>query len=80
MGMRGGTAWIGVLVALLALRFLLVESFVGTHAAIYWVLVIGGILLVARVVLFSWVRKRRFDRRRSSGRHNSQGGFSSHER
>ena len=63
LGMRGGAAWIGVLVALLALRFLLVDSFVGTHAAILWVLGIGGIMLVARVVLFSWLRKRRFNRR-----------------
>jgi hypothetical protein len=62
-GMRGGTAWIGVLVALFALRFLLVDSFAGTHAAIFWVLGIGGIMLVARVVLFSWLRKRRFNRR-----------------
>jgi hypothetical protein len=63
MGMRGGTAWIGVLVALLALRFLLVDSFVGIHAAILWVLLIGGIMLVARVLLFSWLRNRRFNRR-----------------
>ncbi len=63
VGVRGGTAWIGVLIALLALRFLLVDSFVGTHAAILWVLVIGGIMLVARVVLFSWLRNRRFNRR-----------------
>ena len=63
MGMRGGTAWIGVLIALFALRFLLVDSFVGTHAAILWVLLIGGIMLVARVVLFSWLRNRRFNRR-----------------
>ena len=64
MGMRGGGAWIGILVALFALRFLLVGSIVGVHAAIYWVLVIGGIVLVARVVLFSWLRRRRFNRRR----------------
>ena len=64
MGMRGGTAWIGVLIALFALRFLLVDSFVGTHAAILWVLGIGGIMLVARVLLFSWLRNRRFNRRR----------------
>lgn len=63
MGLRGGTAWIGVLIALFALRFLLVDSFVGTHAAILWVLVIGGIMLVARVILFSWLRNRRFNRR-----------------
>jgi hypothetical protein len=63
MGMRGGTAWIGVLIALFALRFLLVDSFVGMHAAILWVLLIGGIMLVARVFLFSWLRNRRFNRR-----------------
>jgi hypothetical protein len=63
LGMRGGTAWIGVLVTLFALRFLLVDSFVGMHAAILWVLLIGGIMLVARVVLFSWLRNRRFNRR-----------------
>jgi len=63
MGMRGGTAWIGVLIALFALRFLLVDSFVGPHAAILWVLGIGGIMLVARVFLFSWLRNRRFNRR-----------------
>jgi hypothetical protein len=63
MGVRGGSAWIGVLIALFALRFLLVDSFVGTHAAILWVLVIGGIMLVARVLLFSWLRNRRFNRR-----------------
>jgi hypothetical protein len=63
IGMRGGTAWIGVLVALLALRFLLVDSFVGMHAAILWVLLIGGVMLVARVLLFSWLRNRRFNRR-----------------
>jgi hypothetical protein len=40
-----------------------VDSFVGTHAAILWVLVIGGIMLVARVLLFSWLRNRRFNRR-----------------
>jgi hypothetical protein len=64
---RGGTAWIGILVALLALRFLLVDSFRGTHAAIFWVLGIGGTMLVARVLLFSWLRKRRFGRRQSGG-------------
>jgi hypothetical protein len=79
-GMRGGTAWIGILIALFALRFLLVDSFVGAHAAIYWVLGIGGILLVARVFLFSWLRKRRFNRRRSGRQQNDQAGFSSHER
>ena len=63
LGMRGSTAWIGVLIALFALRFLLVDSFAGTHAAIFWVLGIGGIMLVARVLLFSWLRKRRFNRR-----------------
>jgi hypothetical protein len=80
MGVRGGTAWIGILVALLALRFLLVDSFVGTHAAILWVLGIGGILLVARVFLFSWLRKRRFNRRQLGGQQNDQAGYSSHER
>jgi hypothetical protein len=59
MGFRGGGAWIGILLALFALRFLLVDSFAGTHAAIFWVLGIGGILLVARVFLFSWLRRRR---------------------
>jgi hypothetical protein len=78
-GMRGGSAWLGILIALFALRFLLIDSFVGTHAAVFWVLGIGGILLVARVVLFSWVRKRRFNRRPSSGRQNDRDGFSSHE-
>jgi hypothetical protein len=63
MGMRGGTAWIGALIALFAVRFLLVDSFVGPHAAILWVLGIGGIMLVARVLLFSWLRNRRFNRR-----------------
>jgi hypothetical protein len=60
-GFRGG-AWIGILLALFALRFLLVDSFAGAHAAIFWVLGIGGILLVARVFLFSWLRRRRRDR------------------
>jgi hypothetical protein len=64
-GMRGGTAWIGILLVLLALRFLLVDSFVGSHAAVFWVLGIGGIMLVARVLLFSWLRKRRFNSRQS---------------
>jgi hypothetical protein len=67
---RGGTAWIGVLLALFALRFLLVDSFAGAHAAIFWVLGIGGILLVARVILFSWLRQRRFNRR-STGRRSA---------
>jgi hypothetical protein len=60
---RGGTAWIGVLIALFALRFLLVDSVAGKHAAVFWVLGIGGIMLVARVFLFSWLRNRRFNRR-----------------
>jgi hypothetical protein len=76
MGRRGGTAWIGILIALFALRFLLVDSFGGTHAAIFWVLGIGGILLVARIVVFSWLRKRRFNRRQPGGQHNGQAGFS----
>jgi hypothetical protein len=63
-GMRGGSAWIGALIALFALRFLLVDSFAGTHAAIFWVLGIGGIMLVARILLFSWLRRRHFNRRR----------------
>ena len=63
MGFRGGGAWIGILLVLFALRFLLVDSFAGAHAAIFWVLGIGGILLVARVFLFSWLRRRRRDRR-----------------
>ena len=62
-GMRGGTAWIGVLILLFALRFLLVDSFAGSHAAFFWVLGIGGIMLVARVLLFSWLRRRRASRR-----------------
>ncbi len=66
-GVRGGSAWIGVLLVLLALRFLLVDSFAGTHAAVFWVLGIGGIMLVARVVLFSWLRRRRYSGRRSDG-------------
>ena len=65
-GIWGGTGWIGILLALFALRFLLIDSFVGTHAAVFWVLGIGGILLVARVVLFSWLRRRRFNQRQSS--------------
>jgi hypothetical protein len=75
MGMRGGTTWIGILIALFALRFLLVDSFAGTHAAIFWVLGIGGIMLVARVFLLSWTRKRRFNRRQSGGPRNGQAGF-----
>jgi hypothetical protein len=66
MGMRGGTGWIGILLVLFALRFLLVDSFAGTHAAIFWVLGIGGIMLVARVALFSWLRRRRFNQRQST--------------
>jgi len=75
MGRRGATAWIGILIALFALRFLLIDSFVGTHAAIFWVLGIGGILLVARVFLFSWLRRRRFNRRQSGGRQEGPAGF-----
>jgi len=78
-GMRGGTAWIGMLMVLLALRFVLVDSLVGTHAAIIWVLGIGGILLVARVFLFSWLRKRRFNRRNSGGQQSDQTGFGSRQ-
>lgn len=62
VGRRGGSAWIGILISLLALRFLLVDSFVGAHAAILWVVEIGGIMLVARVLLFSWLRQRRQNR------------------
>jgi hypothetical protein len=75
VGVRGGSAWIGILLVLLALRFLLVDSFVGTHAAIFWVLGIGGIMLVARVLLFSWLRKRRFNRRNRSGQPDGRSGF-----
>ena len=75
LGMRGGSAWIGILVALLALRFLLVDSFVGAHAAIWWVLIIGGIMLAARVVLFSWLRRRRFTRRHTGGQFPRPSGF-----
>jgi hypothetical protein len=57
-GFRGG-AWIGILLALFALRFFLVDSFAGRHAAIFWVVGIGGILLLARVFRFSWLRRRR---------------------
>jgi len=67
IGLRGGSAWIGILLFLFALRFLLVDSLVGTHAALVWVLMIGGVLLVLRVLLFSWLRQRRFSRRRSGG-------------
>jgi hypothetical protein len=67
MGMRGGSAWIGILISLLALRFLLVDSFVGTHAAVLWVLEIGGLMLVVRVVLFSWLRQKRGNRARTGG-------------
>ena len=67
MGARGGTAWIGILIALLALRFILVDSLVGAHAAILWVLVIGGIVLAARVLLLSWLRKRRWGHRQPRG-------------
>jgi hypothetical protein len=34
--MDGGTARIPTLIALLALRFLVVDSFADTHAAIFW--------------------------------------------
>ena len=64
MGFRSrGGSWIGILLVLFALRFLLVDSFAGTHAAVFWVLGIGGVLLVARVFLFSWLRRRRRDQR-----------------
>jgi hypothetical protein len=62
-GRRSGSAWIGVALVLFALRFLLIDSLRGTHAAVFWVLGIGGILLVARVSLFSWLRNRRQKRR-----------------
>jgi hypothetical protein len=78
-GIWGGTAWIGILLALFAFRFLLVDSFFGTHAAIFWVLGIGGILLVARVVLFSWLRRRRFNHRQSGRQSSGLSGISSHE-
>jgi hypothetical protein len=74
-GMRGGSAWIGILLVLFALRFLLVDSLVGTHAAIFWVLGIGGILLVARVFLFSWLRRRRWSRRQAGGQSSDRSGF-----
>jgi hypothetical protein len=64
-GLRGGSAWIGILLVLFALRFLLVDSLVGTRSALVWVLMIGGVVLVARVLLFSWLRRRRFNRGRS---------------
>jgi len=63
MGRRGGSAWLGVVLVLFALRFLLIDSVAGTHAAVFWVLGIGGIMLVARVFLFSWLRNRRQNRR-----------------
>ena len=75
-GVRVGSAWVGVLVSLLALRFLLVDSLVGTHAAIVWVLEIGGILLVARVVLFSYLRRRRLDGAATEGDQKVGHGFS----
>jgi hypothetical protein len=75
LGMWGGSAWVGVLTALFALRFLLVDSFVGTHAAIFWVLGIGGMLLIARAFLFSWLRRKRFNHRQSDGQQNRQSGF-----
>jgi hypothetical protein len=63
-GRRGaGSAWIGVVLVLFALRFLLVDSLVGARAAVLWVLGIGGIMLVARVLLRSWLRNRRRNRR-----------------
>jgi hypothetical protein len=73
--MRGGSAWIGILLVLFALRFLLVDSLVGTHAAIFWVLGIGGILLVVRVFLFSWLRRRRWNRRQAGGQPSNRPGF-----
>ena len=45
-----------------------VHTKAGIAAATFWVLGIGGILLVARVVLFSWLRRRRF-RRSPPGAH-----------
>jgi hypothetical protein len=62
-GRRGGSAWIGVVLVLFALRFLLISSVRGTHAAVFWVVGIGGIMLVARVLLYSWLRNRRRNRR-----------------
>jgi hypothetical protein len=75
MGMRGGTTWIGILVVLLAIRFLLVDSFAGPHVAVFWVLGIGGVMLIARVVLFSWLRRRRMNQRQSGGQSRGQPGF-----
>jgi hypothetical protein len=74
-GMRGGGAWIGILLILFALRFLLVDSFAGSHVAIFWVLGIGGIMLVVRVFLFSWLRNRRVRRRQSDGQPDGRSGF-----
>jgi hypothetical protein len=75
LGRRGGSAWVGIVLALFALRFLLVDSFAGSHAAVFWVLGIGGIMLVVRVFLFSWLRRRRFTRRQSGGGPNGRSGF-----
>jgi hypothetical protein len=63
IGRRGGSAWIGIVLVLFAVRFLLVDSIAGTHAAIFWVLGIGGMMLIARVVLFWWLRNRRRNQR-----------------
>jgi hypothetical protein len=63
-GRWGGGAWVAILLVLFVLRFVLVDSFAGGHAAIFWVLGIAGIVLVARIFLFSWLRRRRRDRRR----------------
>ena len=63
LGRRGGGGWIGIGLVLFAVRFLLVDSLAGPHAAIFWVLGIGGIMLLARVFLFSWLRSRRRNRR-----------------
>ena len=63
-----------MVLALFALRFLLVNSLAGTHAAIVWVLGIGGILLVARVVLSALLRKRRSGRRRSERQQDGRTG------
>jgi hypothetical protein len=75
MGLRGGSAWIGILLFLFALRFLLVDSLVGTRAAFVWVLMIGGVVLVARVLLFSWLRQRRLNASRSGEPPNRRSGF-----
>lgn len=75
IGLRGGSAWLGIVLFLFALRFLLVDSLVGARAAVVWVLMIGGVVLVARVLLFSWLRQRRFNRRRSDGQPNGRSGF-----